>query len=220
MNYLVYQQAAQNQSMFWISPTAGNNPRTISAGAGVERAADGNLRFHALSTQSAPFSSPTAADKGRQWHVSIRANDQVLTGFRDRLSFWFLRIHYAPRPVRFSYSTPFEGSGGAAEALDFGPKLVQLDDTDNEDRLSFNIWTPFLPHNASITAKRGLRPVMLWIHGGAFTSGSGSDTFFDRGNMASRGDAVVVSINYRVGTLGFLALNDGPQTEISAWQIG
>jgi carboxylesterase type B len=54
-----------------------------------------------------------------------------------------------------------------------------------------------------------LKPVMFWIHGGAFTGGSGSDALYDGGNLASRGDAVVVSINYRLGTLGFLALDDG-----------
>ncbi|KAL8420055.1 hypothetical protein RB594_002999 [Gaeumannomyces avenae] len=209
LNYLVYQQAAQNQSKFWISPTAGSNPRTISAGHGVEPASDGDLRLPALCTQSAPFSSPAAADRGAQWHVSVRANDEVLTGFRDRLSFRFLGIRYAPQPVRFGHSTPFEGNGGAAKALDFGPKCLQLDDTGGEDCLFLNIWTPFLPHNASVAAKRGLRPVMFWIHGGAFISGSGSDTTFDGGNVASRGDVVVVNINYRVGSLGFLALNDG-----------
>lgn len=51
---------------------------------------------------------------------------------------------------------------------------------------------------------------MVWIHGGGFTSGSGSDTTFDGGNMASRGDVVVVTINYRLSTLGFLALKDTP----------
>ncbi|TDZ37042.1 Cholinesterase 1 [Colletotrichum spinosum] len=49
---------------------------------------------------------------------------------------------------------------------------------------------------------------MLWIHGGAFTGGFGSDPLFDGGNLASRGDVVVVTINYRLGTLGFLALDD------------
>lgn len=49
---------------------------------------------------------------------------------------------------------------------------------------------------------------MLWIHGGGFTSGSASDTTFDGGNMASRGDVVVVTINYRLSTLGFLALDN------------
>jgi carboxylesterase type B len=50
---------------------------------------------------------------------------------------------------------------------------------------------------------------MLWIHGGAFTSGTSSDPTFDGSNLASRGDVVVVAINYRLGSLGFLALDDG-----------
>lgn len=50
---------------------------------------------------------------------------------------------------------------------------------------------------------------MFWIHGGAFTGGTGSDPTFDGGSFASRGDVVVVAINYRLGSLGFLALDDG-----------
>jgi carboxylesterase type B len=50
---------------------------------------------------------------------------------------------------------------------------------------------------------------MFWIHGGAFTGGTGSDPTFDGGPLASRGDVVLVTINYRLSTLGFLALNDG-----------
>lgn len=50
---------------------------------------------------------------------------------------------------------------------------------------------------------------MFWIHGGAFTGGTGSDSTFESGGLASRGDVVVVTINYRLSTLGFLALNDG-----------
>jgi carboxylesterase type B len=48
---------------------------------------------------------------------------------------------------------------------------------------------------------------MVWIHGGGFTGGTGSDPTFDGGNMASRGDVVIVTVNYRLGTLGFLALD-------------
>jgi carboxylesterase type B len=50
---------------------------------------------------------------------------------------------------------------------------------------------------------------MFWIHGGAFTSGTGNDPTFDGGNIVSRGDVVMVAINYRLSTLGFLALDDG-----------
>jgi carboxylesterase type B len=54
-----------------------------------------------------------------------------------------------------------------------------------------------------------LKPVLFWIHGGAFTGGTGNDPTFDGGNIASRGDVVMVAINYRLSTLGFLALDDG-----------
>jgi carboxylesterase type B len=50
---------------------------------------------------------------------------------------------------------------------------------------------------------------MLWIHGGGYTSGTANDPTFDGGNMASRGDVVVVACNYRLGVFGFLALDDG-----------
>ena len=53
---------------------------------------------------------------------------------------------------------------------------------------------------------QNLRPVMFWIHGGGFTGGSGADPGSDGGNLASREDIVVVNINYRLSTLGFLAI--------------
>lgn len=50
---------------------------------------------------------------------------------------------------------------------------------------------------------------MFWIHGGAFTGGTGADSTFEGGNLVSRGDVVLVTTNYRLSTLGFLALSDG-----------
>lgn len=50
---------------------------------------------------------------------------------------------------------------------------------------------------------------MFWIHGGAFTGGSANDHTFDGSNIVSRGDVILVAINYRLGKLGFLALDDG-----------
>ena len=65
----------------------------------------------------------------------------------------------------------------------------------SEDCLSLNIWTPAHAHNA---------PVMVWIHGGSLVSGSGSETIYDGSALAKRG-LVVVTINYRLGVLGYLA---------------
>jgi para-nitrobenzyl esterase len=68
----------------------------------------------------------------------------------------------------------------------------------SEDCLSLNVWTPG-PDGRS-------RPVLVWLHGGGFTSGSGSLPLYDGSALARRGDVVVVTLNYRLGILGWLAL--------------
>jgi para-nitrobenzyl esterase len=67
----------------------------------------------------------------------------------------------------------------------------------SEDCLSLSVWTPGIDD--------GRRAVMVWIHGGGFTSGSGSGDLYRGGTLAGEGDVVVVTINYRLGALGFLA---------------
>jgi para-nitrobenzyl esterase len=67
----------------------------------------------------------------------------------------------------------------------------------SEDCLYLNVWTPGID--------QARRPVMVWIHGGGFTTGSGSSGLYRGGTLARDEDVVVVTINYRVGALGFLA---------------
>jgi para-nitrobenzyl esterase len=67
----------------------------------------------------------------------------------------------------------------------------------DEDCLYLNIWTPHPGHGPKL-------PVMVWIHGGAFVTGSGSDEIYDGAALARLG-VVVVTFNYRLGALGFLA---------------
>ena len=124
--------------------------------------------------------------------------------FRDRLSFRFLGVRYAPQPKRFTYSTPYKGTA-SSDATTYGSQCVQSGGG-SEDCLFLNIWTTYLPAHAG---SKQLKPVMFWIHGGAFTGGTANDPTFDGGNIASRGDVVMVAINYRLSTLGFLALDDG-----------
>src|SRR3990172_2260152 len=69
-----------------------------------------------------------------------------------------------------------------------------------EDGIYLNVWTP--------APDSGLRPVLVWIHGGGFVIGSGSQSIYDGSRLARRGDVVVVTINYRLGPLGFLHLAD------------
>ena len=70
----------------------------------------------------------------------------------------------------------------------------------DEDCLFLNIWSP------GAGDKR--RPVLFWIHGGAFTMGSSSTPWYDGTAFATNGDVVIVTINYRLGALGFLNLAD------------
>lgn len=76
-----------------------------------------------------------------------------------------------------------------------------------DDCLSLNIWTP--------AADGAKRPVLFWIHGGGFVTGAGSTPWYDGTKFATQHDVVVVTINYRLGALGFLHLADlaGPEWE-------
>lgn len=83
----------------------------------------------------------------------------------------------------------------------FGPwtREFVVQDRVSEDCLYLNVWAPASTHDAC--------PVLVWIHGGAFCEGSGSVPIYDGGALAAQG-VVVVSINYRLGVLGFLAHPD------------
>lgn len=78
--------------------------------------------------------------------------------------------------------------------LDLGP-----DAAIGEDCLFLNVWAPVAP--------AAPRPVMVWLHGGAYTYGAGSQPVYDGTNLARKGEVVVVTLNYRIGGLGFLDLS-------------
>ena len=79
----------------------------------------------------------------------------------------------------------------------------------DEDCLYLNVYTP--------AADARKRPVLFWIHGGGFTHGTAAEPLYDGGPLVTRGDVVVVSINYRLGAFGYLWLGDHlPDAGLSA----
>ena len=69
----------------------------------------------------------------------------------------------------------------------------------SEDCLLLNVWTPAIERN-------GRRPVMVWLHGGGFRTGSGNSVFYDGRELARKHGAVVVTVTHRLNALGFLYL--------------
>jgi para-nitrobenzyl esterase len=133
----------------------------------------------------------------------------VVAGKVDGALNVFEGLPYAAPPVgpaRWTPPAPLPRWSGVRDATRFGPACYQLksgpgniyaDDPPamSEDCLSLNVWTPAKAHRA---------PVLVWIHGGALAGGFGSEAVYDGAKLAARG-VVVVTINYRLGVLGYLA---------------
>lgn len=125
-------------------------------------------------------------------------------------------IPYARPPVgklRFCPPQPPESWAGTRDATAFGPVAPQLPfllangtlevnmpESQDEDCLYLNIWAPHPDMRK--------RPVMVWLHGGSFLNGSGSQSDYDGANFAEQGDLILVTLNYRLGVLGFLYLEE------------
>jgi para-nitrobenzyl esterase len=120
----------------------------------------------------------------------------------------FKGIPYAAPPIgplRWRPPQPAPSWSGVRKATSYSPACPQLEsyppdaprEATNEDCLTLNVWMP-------VAKSAGRLPVMIWIHGGGLTSGSGSVPQYDGARLAARG-VVLVTINYRLGVLGFLA---------------
>ena len=126
----------------------------------------------------------------------------------------FRGIPFAAPPVgprRFLAPEREHPWDGVRDATQFSPESAQADlpvarllgstgAGSSEDGLYLNVWTP--------ACDDARRPVMVWIHGGAYVFGSGAVTWYDGTHFVEHGDVVVVTINYRLGPLGYLHLAD------------
>jgi para-nitrobenzyl esterase len=125
----------------------------------------------------------------------------------------FKGVPYAAPPVgglRFRPPQPVEPWDGVRDALALPPSCPQprqrpagwtQEGAESEDCLYLNVWTPAV-------ADGGRRPVMVWFHGGGYAIGSGSWPLYDGANLVRRGDVVVVTVNHRLGPLGYLHLGE------------
>lgn len=145
----------------------------------------------------------------------VTARSGYVQGAFERGVAAFRGIPFAKSPIgelRYAAPEPHPGWTDVRIARRSGPSVPQgpsrleavmgprTPDWDEDGCLTVNVWTPGLPGDKSAL------PVLLWFHGGGFTSGSGGWDWYDGGRLAAAGDIVVVTANYRVGPLGYLYL--------------
>ena len=158
-----------------------------------------------MTTASTPSGSPP----------EVRASVGTVRGRWETGVAVFRGIPFAESPVgelRLAAPRPVRGWSGVREAVSYGPPPPQaaafgMDSLAREaagdDWLTINVWSP------EPGASAGL-PVMVWIHGGAYTIGMSSLPEYDGGHLARDGGVVLVTFNYRVGIEGFAQIEGAP----------
>merc|ERR1712212_1105814 len=138
--------------------------------------------------------------------------DNVFLGIGRRMDV-FKGIPFADVPGRFEKPRPHPGWDGVLRAMDYKQRCYQVNMLQNDvrgsdDCLYLNIW---VPHGRQVPTNL---PVMVWIFGGGFLVGGSmganflDNYLYDGKEIAERGDVIVVTVGYRVGTLGFLSTGD------------
>jgi para-nitrobenzyl esterase len=169
------------------SPVIGNCNTLIAASnenAIVETAAGkvrGFTRNGVVTFKGIPYGGATAGSARFQPPTKVTP----WTGVRSSMQYGFV----SPQEPRAGW-----GNDEVAWMFDWD------DGRPGEDCLCVNVWTPGVNDNKK-------RPVMVWLHGGGFSAGSGQELkSYDGENLSRRGDVVVVSLNHRLGVLGYLNL--------------
>ena len=141
-----------------------------------------------------------------QDQLTVKTTYGIIRGEEERGVCVWRGIPYAQAPMgalRFLHSRPPQPWTGVRETVCFGktaPQKERRAEEYSEDCLFLNIWSP--------AADGKKRPVLFYIHGGSFAAGAGSDPEYNGVNLVHAGDCVVVTVNYRLGVLGFLDFSE------------
>ena len=167
----------------------------MQAGLGLAACAILPASAHAMRTSAAPLADTRS---GR-----IRGLRETSPGLRDILVFKGIPYGADTSTMRFlppQHEAPWRGVRDTLRYAASAPQSGELG-PGSEDCLALNVWTPALRDH-------GKRPVLVYIHGGGYSNGSGSDPLYDGVRLCRRGDVVVVTLNHRLNLFGYLYLGE------------
>lgn len=135
----------------------------------------------------------------------VQTSNGPVRGIRENGVAVFRGVRYGvdTAGTRFAKPRRPEAWPDIVPAISYGAAAPQRshESPQSEDCLFLNVWTP-------AAGDGGKRPVLVYIHGGAYNNGSGSAELYDGARMAAAGDAVVITVNHRLNAFGYLYLND------------
>lgn len=145
----------------------------------------------------------------------LRGTRTVLADGREVHAFRHVPYGDDTRASRFQPPGPERPWRDVRDASRFGPVAAQSGalGPGSEDCLSLNVWTPAIGH-------RTKRPVLVYIHGGGYTTGGGNDPLYDGTRLCLRGDVVVVTVQHRLGLFGYLHLGEFDSRFAASGNVG
>src|SRR3954470_2257909 len=173
------------------------------------------LNTSALASAGLMIESPLAFAQARRPGATVETSAGKVRGYLENSVQTFKGVPYgastagANRFMPPQKPTPWTG---VKDAFELGPRtiapvggepeeMLSVDprEKQGEDCLVLNLWTP---------AARGRRPVMVWFHGGGYSSGSASYTIYDGRELARKHDVVAIGVNHRLNVFGYLYLSE------------
>ena len=206
----------QNANTAGTTQAAAETTSAQENGASQETGAAGDEQSQADVSSGEEMTGPTV-EAGPDIAVANTQSGKV-QGYISNGIYTYHGIPYAQADERFVEAHEVEPWESVRMAFDYGPISPQeatgnIPGGDNMDNncQNLNIWTPGIQDE-------GKRPVMVWLHGGGFSTGSSIEqTYYDGENLSKKGDVVVVSVNHRLNVLGHLNLSQyGDQYKNSA----
>lgn len=161
-------------------------------------------------TKETPSEADTASEENENGETVVRTTAGLVQGTDEDGIYRYLGVPYAQARERFVPAEDVKAWDGIRMADSYGPISPQgaisglgdagnQDGTDNNSQ-NLNIWTPGVNDGKK-------RPVMVWLHGGGFSTGSANEEGYDGENLSRSGDVVVVSVNHRLNVFGYLDLS-------------